>query len=90
MNPASIKPADGADRALDVLRFERDSLMVKFHATVSKESVYMRYFHFIQYSQRIAHERLTRLCFLDYDREMALVVEHKDPTTGESVIFAQA
>ena len=27
--------------------------------------------------QRTAHERLTRICFIDYDREMALVVEHK-------------
>ena len=26
--------------------------------------------------QRVAHERLTRICFNDYDREIALVVEH--------------
>ena len=25
-----------------------------------------------------SHERLTRLCFIDYDREMALVAERKD------------
>ncbi|KAB1979407.1 GNAT family N-acetyltransferase, partial [Haemophilus parainfluenzae] len=31
----------------------------------------------------IAHERLTRMCFIDYDREMALVAEHRDPTTGD-------
>jgi acetyltransferase len=48
----------------------------------------MRYFHHIQYSQRVAHERLTRLCFIDYDREMALVVERKDPKTGENAILA--
>ena len=31
--------------------------------------------------QRIQHERLTRICFIDYDREMALVAEHgrRDP-----------
>ncbi len=34
-------------------------------------------------SERIAHERLTRICFIDYDREMALVAEKKnDPSTG--------
>ena len=70
------------------IRPEDEPLMVKFHATVSRESVYMRYFQFIQYSQRIAHERLTRLCFIDYDREMALVVEREDPDTGEKGILA--
>ena len=70
------------------IRPEDEPLMVKFHATLSEESVYMRYFHYIQYNQRVAHERLTRLCFIDYDREMALVVERKDPDTGEPAILA--
>ena len=29
-------------------------------------------------SYRTAHERLTRICFIDYDREMVLVVERKN------------
>jgi acetyltransferase len=62
--------------------------MVPFHATLSAESVYMRYFHYIQYNQRVAHARLTRLCYIDYDREMALVVERKDPKTGAYAILA--
>ncbi|MGP1677598.1 MAG: bifunctional acetate--CoA ligase family protein/GNAT family N-acetyltransferase [Burkholderiales bacterium] len=70
------------------IRPEDEPLMVEFHASLSEESVYMRYFHYIQYSQRIAHERLTRLCFIDYDREMALVVERKDPKTGKQAILA--
>ena len=70
------------------IRPEDEPLMVEFHASLSEESVYMRYFHYIQYSQRIAHERLTRLCFIDYDREMALVVERKDPNTGKHAILA--
>jgi len=70
------------------IRPEDEPLMVKFHTTLSEESVYMRYFHFIQYNQRVAHERLTRLCFIDYDREMALVVERKDPQTGEQSVLA--
>jgi acetyltransferase len=70
------------------IRPEDEPLMVKFHTTLSEESVYMRYFHYIQYSQRVAHERLTRLCFIDYDREMALVVERKDPQTGENSVLA--
>jgi acetyltransferase len=42
----------------------------------------LRYFQPLKLSQRTAHERLTRICFIDYDREMALTVEHtaKDGT----------
>ena len=46
-----------------------------FHETLSEQSVYLRYFHLMKLSQRVAHERLTRICFIDYDREMALVAE---------------
>jgi len=40
--------------------------------------------------QRTAHERLTRICFIDYDREMALVAEQIDPETGEREIMGVA
>jgi acetyltransferase len=61
--------------------------MVKFHESLSEESVYMRYFHMMKLNQRTAHERLTRICFIDYDREMALVAERTDPDTGEREIL---
>jgi acetyltransferase len=62
--------------------------MVAFHATLSERSVYLRYFHLMNLSQRIAHERLTRICFIDYDREMALVAERRNPDTGDHEILA--
>jgi acetyltransferase len=65
------------------IRPEDEPLLVKFHATLSERSVSFRYFHAMKYSTRVAHERLTRICFIDYDREMALVADHKDPETGE-------
>jgi acetyltransferase len=55
--------------------------------TLSERSVYLRYFHIMQMSQRVAHERLTRICFTDYDREMALVVDHRDPGDGQHRIL---
>jgi len=58
---------------------EDEPLMVKFHESLSEESVYNRYFSALKLSQRIAHERLTRICFNDYDREIALVAELKVP-----------
>ena len=51
--------------------------MVAFHQALSERACYLRYFHPLKLSQRIAHERLTRICFIDYDREMALVAEHR-------------
>jgi acetyltransferase len=38
-------------------------------------------------TQRIAHDRLTRICFIDYEREMALVVLRKDSQTEESEVL---
>jgi acetyltransferase len=55
---------------------------VKFHEALSERSVYMRYFHTVSLGQRVAHERLTRICFVDYDREMVLVAEHPGAEDG--------
>ena len=35
----------------------------------------------------MAHERLTRICFNDYDREIALVAETTEPKTGRREIL---
>ena len=61
--------------------------MVRFHAELTEETVYSRYFEHLGLSQRTAHERLTRICFNDYDREIALVAE-ETATDGEPRIVA--
>jgi acetyltransferase len=78
---------DGTPVTIRPIRPEDEPLMVKFHEGLSEESVYMRYFHMMNLTQRTAHERLTRICFIDYDREMALVAEATDPDTGEREIM---
>jgi acetyltransferase len=78
---------DGTPVTIRPIRPEDEPLMVNFHETLSEESVYMRYFHMMHLNQRTAHERLTRICFIDYDREMALVAEHTDPETREREIL---
>ncbi|MGA2595263.1 MAG: GNAT family N-acetyltransferase, partial [Bryobacteraceae bacterium] len=85
ISPWSMK--DGALVIIRPIRPEDEPKMVKFHATLSERSVYLRYFHLMNLSQRVAHERLTRICFIDYDREMALVAERRNPTTGEHEIL---
>jgi acetyltransferase len=84
---SSAKMKDGAPVTIRPIRPEDEPLMVEFHRTLSEESVYMRYFHMIALGQRVAHERLTRICFNDYDREIALVAEHKVGKTGEHKIL---
>jgi acetyltransferase len=69
---------DGTSVTIRPIRPEDEPRMVKFHETLSERSVYLRYFHLMNLEQRTTHERLTRICFIDYDREMALVAETAD------------
>jgi acetyltransferase len=59
------------------IRPEDEPLMIEFHKTLSERSVQLRYFGALSLEQRTMHERLRRVCFVDYDREIALVVERK-------------
>jgi acetyltransferase len=72
------------------IRPEDEPLMVAFHQTLSEQSIYLRYFHMMALQARVAHERLARLCFIDYDREMALVAEELSPSSAEKKIVAIA
>jgi acetyltransferase len=78
---------DGAQVTIRPIRPEDEPLMVRFHETLSERSVYLRYFHLMNLEQRTTHERLTRICFIDYDREMALLAVRRNPETGESEIL---
>ncbi|MEQ8958787.1 MAG: bifunctional acetate--CoA ligase family protein/GNAT family N-acetyltransferase [Coleofasciculus sp. C2-GNP5-27] len=81
---------DGTPVTIRPIRPEDEPLIVQFHQTLSEESVYLRYFSLMKLSRRFAHERLTRICFIDYDREMALVADYKNPQTGEHEILGVA
>jgi acetyltransferase len=72
------------------IRAEDEPLMVAFHKRLSEETVYGRYFQLVTVGRRIAHEALIRICFVDYDREMVLVAERRDATSGERSIIALA
>lgn len=85
VKPFELK--DGTPILIRPIRPEDEPLIVKFHGGLSDESVYTRYFQYLRLSDRVAHERLTRICFIDYDREMALVAEYRDPASGEACII---
>jgi acetyltransferase len=77
---------DGTRVRIRPIRPEDEPAMVEFHGTLSDRAVYMRYFGMLQISQRIAHERLTRICFIDYDRAMALVATRLDEAGSEEIL----
>ena len=70
------------------IRPEDEPLMVEFHRGLSSESVYMRYFSAVGFNARTAHNRLIRVCHVDYDRDIALVVTNQKEDAAEEIIAA--
>ncbi len=80
--------ADGTTFQIRPIRPEDETAMVRFHRELSADTVYSRYFSALGLDRRIEHDRLVRVCFGDYDRELALVAEHDDAGSGERQIVA--
>lgn len=78
---------DGTTAIIRPITPEDEPAMVSFHRTLSERTVYQRYLMQMRLDQRVAHERLSRLCFIDYDCEMALVVERTPPEGGQPEIL---
>jgi acetyltransferase len=78
---------DGTQLKIRPIRPEDEPLLVQFHQTLSDDTVYRRYSQTLHVSQRVAHERLSRICFNDYERELALIAELRS-ATGEPTIVA--
>ena len=68
------------------IRPDDEPLMIKFHQALSDRTVYMRYFQSLKLSQRTSHERLSRICSIDFDREMVLVAEHENATGDPEIV----
>lgn len=81
------KASDGTNMIFRPIRPEDESLLVEFHRMLSERSVSLRFMEPVDLDERVSHERLSRICFPDYDREIPLVAESKD-TNGEQVIMA--
>jgi acetyltransferase len=81
------KLKDGTSVTIRPIRPEDEPLLVDFHVTLSDRTVYYRYFNQLKLGERVSHQRLTRICFNDYDREIALVADQKDAITGQHEIL---
>lgn len=78
---------DGRAVTIRPIRPEDEPMIVEFHHTLSDRTVYLRYFAALSLGARIAHDRLLRICFGDYDREIMLVAEYRDSERGTSRIL---
>jgi acetyltransferase len=66
---------DGSSFRIRPIRPADEPLMVRFHAGLSADTVYSRYFELLGLTARTAHDRLLRICNPDYEREIPLVAE---------------
>ena len=66
---------DGVRMLIRPIRPEDEPTLARFHAGLSTETVVARYGIDRPLAERTAHDRLTRICFADYDRQFAIVAE---------------
>lgn len=84
-----VKPhrlGDGTEVLVRPIRPEDEQMLIAFHQTLSEGTVRLRYMAPLKLDQRTTHERLIRVCFSDYDRDIALVVEHRPPGGGTEIV----
>jgi len=77
---------DGVHLLLRPIRPEDEPRLVQFHRHLSAQSVHMGYSKDFDFDARTAHERLTRICFADYDREIVLVAEETEADGGKQIV----
>ena len=63
---------DGSDLLLRPIKPEDEPLWLEMIGSCSKESLYSRFRYFFHWE---SHEVATRYCYIDYDREIAIVAE---------------
>jgi acetyltransferase len=73
---------DGKPALLRPIRPEDEAMVAEFHHGLSERSVYARYLQFLKFEERVTHDRLARVCFNDYARELALVVVRSGQLLG--------
>ncbi len=64
------------------IRAEDEPAVEAFHKELSEHSVRQRYFAFKSLEERIAHERLVRICSNDFDHQIALIAEDQGKVMG--------
>jgi len=69
------------------IRADDEQCMIRFHESLSEESIYLRYFEHISLDTRTLHERLARVCTNTTD-SYAIVAELHETTKHPTEILA--
>ena len=83
---AEWKLPEGAPVTIRSIRPDDEPLVRDFYKSLSPESVESRYFHAVSNAHLTSHDRLSRLCFIDYAREVALVAETRNGKGKPSIL----
>ena len=70
-----ISLSDGATLKLRPIKPEDEPLWLEMLGSCSKESIYARFRYFFNWN---THDVAIRYCFIDYDREIAIVAEQEE------------
>ena len=81
---------DGTQVTIRPIRPEDEPLAIDFYHGLSDRSAYLRYFRSKQVNEAAAHEYLSQICCIDYEREMVLVVIYESPVSGREEMVAGA
>ena len=73
---------NGTEAVLRPIRPDDEPKMVQFHKKLSQDTVRQRYLEFVHLKERVAHNFLKRMCFIDFEREIAIVAEVKNQIIG--------
>jgi acetyltransferase len=82
----TYKTKQGRELIIRPIRTEDEPMMVDFHESLSDRTVFLRYARAFDLTERVAHERLSRIAFIDYDREMVLIAEDRKADGNKSRI----
>lgn len=67
-----VRLADGTHLTLRPIKPEDESLWMDMLANCSRETIYARFRYFFQWE---SHDTATHYCYIDYDRQIAIVAE---------------
>ncbi len=76
---------EGERIAVRPVRAEDEPLVRQFDEKLSERSVYFRFAHPLPLADRIEHDRLSKLCFIDYNRQIALLALGEAPGEGPRI-----
>jgi len=66
---------NGTELMIRPIKGDDVPLLIAFHKELSDHTVHQRFLKFLSLSERVAHERLVRICLTDYTHEFVLVAE---------------